>query len=115
MTQTTNKRRAEPASKPDELPPDLRRCELISSIYDNARRLGVSHEVAVMICAETQAEWAGQQAYIHKDAEDARRSASERNNKMRRDYQRGESVAFIARRYCLSWRQAYRIVAEPAV
>lgn len=79
------------------VPPHIARCELLTSIYETALRLGVSPEVAAMICAETHTEWAGEQAYFPRDDSDAVRQRTDRDQLIRRLAQRGESYTVIAR------------------
>lgn len=68
-----------PTGAPSETPPITRRCEIFGDVYDALIRLGVPAEVAGMVIAEVHPLWAGQQAYIPRDADDAERIRTERD------------------------------------
>lgn len=80
-----------------------------------ARALGVSTEVAGKIANEWQAgviaEWGGERAYVGKSNE-AQRAASRRRSAVLRDWQAGERVAALARKYGMNERSVRRIVAQ---
>lgn len=96
---------AAPAAQP--VPP----CELLESLHTIATGLGISDQVAGMIVSELHREWAGQQAYIPRNSDDRARHLSARNTAICRDYQRGESIAFLALRYKLTRRRIEQILA----
>jgi|GEM_PF-1701249 len=57
-----------------------------------------------------QAEWGGDRPYIRKAGEAARNERSLRDRAIVRDHQRGESHAFIARRYGISRSRVTQIL-----
>ena len=78
-----------------------------------ARALGVSTEVAGKIANEWQAgviaDWGGERAYVGKSTE-KQRAASRRHAAILRDWQAGERVAALARKYRISRSRVYSIV-----
>jgi len=56
----------------------------------------------VALDEDARANWGGDRPYIAKSGEVAKARMSERNAAIRRDHQRGERVALLARRYHLS-------------
>lgn len=74
---------------------------------------GVKAEVAARVGHQVTDEWGGDRPYIAKRAGLGR---SERNDAIRRDYSRGESITMISQRHELSRQHVYRIlgISEPA-
>lgn len=68
---------------------------------------GVKAEVAGTVGQQVTEEWGGDRPYIAKRVGLGR---SERNDAIRRDHRRGESIALICRRYDLSRQHVYRIL-----
>lgn len=60
--------------------------------------------------AAVRERWGGDRPFIAKRSGEGR---SERNRAIRADFQRGERVAFLMRRYHLSRMQIYRILDLP--
>ena len=77
------------------------------------KKLKVSNEVASMLFAEhyaqLQKEWGGDRAYIAKTCEDAKAEMTARDNAIIRDMNKGERVALISTRYCVSRKRVYQI------
>lgn len=64
-------------------------------------------EQAATIDAALRDRWGGDRPYISKRRGEGR---SDRNAAIRRDFQRGESVPFLMRRYSLCRRQILRVL-----
>ena len=85
-------------------------------IADIMRRVAVvvtgknANALLAQIEAEVRAEWGGDRPYIAKLGEDAVRERSTRNAAIVRDYQRGERVGLLARRYGISHARVSQIV-----
>lgn len=72
------------------------------------RRLpALTAELAGELGAELRDQWGGDRPYIARRAGEGR---SGRNEAIRRDYQRGERVPLLARRYSLTPQQIYKIL-----
>ena len=56
--------------------------------------------------------WGGEEPYICKIGEDVRVKLSERDERIRYDARRGESVSLLSRRYHLHPRRIRQIIAE---
>lgn len=72
---------------------------------------GVKAEVAGTVGQQVTEEWGGDRPYIAKRLGEGR---SERNEAIRRDFQRGESIPFLMRRYQLSRVTIWRILGLEA-
>jgi hypothetical protein len=64
-------------------------------------------EAAAAVDAALRERWGGDRPYIAKRHGEGR---SDRNAAIRRDFQRGESVALLSRRYSLSRMSIYRVL-----
>ena len=72
------------------------------------RRLpALTAELAGELGAELRDQWGGDRPYIARRAGEGR---SGRNESIRRDYQRGERLALLERRYNISQRHILRII-----
>lgn len=90
--------------------------DIIIDTLDTLLRIVQSNGGVLLANHRTEAErivraaWAGERPYIAKVGESAQREISERNRAIRRDWQRGNHLTFIARRYGISLRTAQAIV-----
>ena len=71
----------------------------------------MTDEQAARLASRACETWGGDRPYIAKRQGEGR---SDRNAAIRRDFQRGESVAFLSRRYGLSRMQIYRLLGMEA-
>ena len=85
----------------------------LSDLVAIAENLGISQPVAVMLAHELQREWGGDRPYIIPPGGKSRSESAAMANQIRRDIQRGESVALLARRYGISARRVQQIAAKP--
>lgn len=106
IQKTSKKQTSQPAfvgqSVVDESPDDF-----VAYLYRVMVRVGVKVEMAGQVAEQVTSEWGGDRAYIAKRVGAGR---SERNDAIRRDHRRGESIALICRRYQLSRQHVYRIL-----
>jgi Mor family transcriptional regulator len=68
---------------------------------------GLGADVCAKACAAIRERWGGDRPYIARRAGEGR---SGRNEAIRRDYQRGERLALLERRYAISQRHILRII-----
>jgi Mor family transcriptional regulator len=71
---------------------------------------GVDGDTIRRILSEVRRDWAGENAYIARHGEDPRVIISRRNLALLRDWQRGERVPYLARKYGISVHTVYRII-----
>lgn len=71
---------------------------------------GMSDELAQAIARQVRHEWAGDSSRICYIARREHELRSVRNGAIRRDYERGERVEYLSRRYQLSERRILQIV-----
>lgn len=75
--------------------------------------LGVSRETAGMVAAEWQAgveqDWGGERPYIGKSGT-AERAMSRRDAAIVREFEEGERVPYLARKYRISDRRVWAII-----
>lgn len=85
--------------------------DFVDDVLATVRALvpGLGAEVCAQASAAIRERWGGDRPYIARRAGEGR---SGRNEAIRRDYQRGERVALLSRRYCLTPMQIYRIVGK---
>lgn len=92
-------------------------CDLIADIRTriiaSLQGAGVSAEVAGMVATEVTAgvaqDWAGERPYISRQAT-IRDQIDARNRALLRDWQRGERIPLLMRRYQISRPHLYRIL-----
>jgi Mor family transcriptional regulator len=72
---------------------------------------GITPEQATAVDAALRDRWGGDRPYIAKRHGDGR---SDRNAAMRRDHQRGESIALLCRRYQVSRVTVWRVLGLEA-
>jgi Mor family transcriptional regulator len=84
-------------------------CGVMGDLYRITRALGVSDQVARMICSEVQREMWGW-SYIPKTTEDDRARLSRRDAEIVRDWRRGEHTKLLARRHSISERRIRQII-----
>ena len=70
-------------------------------------RVKMNDEQAAAIMADVRERWGGDSPYIARRLGEVR---SARNEAIRRDFQRGESATFLARRYNLSRQTIYNVL-----
>ena len=79
------------------------------------RTLGISQQVAGMVAAEWQAsvtrDWGGERPYIGKQAA-ATMEMSRRDAAICRDWQAGERMEALSRKYKISRQRIYLIVSQ---
>ncbi|MDH1900887.1 Mor transcription activator family protein [Comamonas aquatica] len=79
------------------------------------RALGISQQVAGMVAAEWQAsvtrDWGGERPYIGKQAA-AAVEMSRRDAAICRDWQAGERMGALSRKYQISRQRIYLIVSQ---
>lgn len=75
--------------------------------------LGVSEDAAGLVAAalvgELYRDWRGERPYIGPPAE-ARQALSARNQALLRDWQAGERIPLLARRYGISVKRVYAVL-----
>jgi Mor family transcriptional regulator len=71
---------------------------------------GVDGDTIRRILSEVRRDWAGENTYIARHGEDPRVIISRRNLALLRDWQRGERVPYLARKYGISVKTVYRII-----
>ena len=79
------------------------------------RASGISAQVAGMVAAEwsasVEADWGGDRPYIGKGAH-TKRTTSQRDAAIYREWEAGERVRAIARKYGISHTQVRRVIAQ---
>lgn len=80
-------------------------CDVLALVRQIAGN--VTAEQAAQVDAALRERWGGDRPYIAKRQGEGR---SDRNAAIRRDFQRGESVAFLVRRYALSRSTIWRVL-----
>jgi Mor family transcriptional regulator len=80
-------------------------CDVLALVADMVP--GLDAEAARQVDAALRERWGGDRPYIARRLGDGR---SDRNIAIRRDFQRGESIALLCRRYQLCSRQVLRIL-----
>lgn len=84
-------------------------------LIQSMRAMGISQQVAGMVAAEWLAnvtrDWGGERPYIGKQAT-ASVEMSRRDAAIRRDWQAGERVEAISRKYKISRQHTYRIIYQ---
>jgi Mor family transcriptional regulator len=80
-------------------------CDVLALVADMVP--GLDAESARQVDAALRERWGGDRPYIARRLGDGR---SDRNISIRRDYQRGESIALLMRRYQVSRATLYRIL-----
>lgn len=73
---------------------------------------GLSADALRRIETEVRRDWGGDRPYIARTGESARAAFSARNAAIARDWRHGESITLIARRYGISRKRVYQILAE---
>ena len=83
--------------------------DFVDDVLATVRELvpSLSAEVCAQACAAIRERWGGDRPYIARRAGEGR---SGRNDAIRRDYQRGERLALLERRYSISQRHILRII-----
>lgn len=79
-------------------------CDVLAIVRQLA---GIGEEQAAAVDAAVRERWGGDRPYIAKRQGEGR---SDRNAAIRRDFQRGESVALLVRRYNLSRSTIWRVL-----
>lgn len=80
-------------------------CDVLALVRQVAA--GLSDQQAAQIDAALRERWGGDRPYIAKRHGEGR---SDRNAAIRRDFQRGESIPFLMRRYQLSRVTIWRVL-----
>ncbi len=80
-------------------------CDVLALVQQIAG--GITAEQAAQVDAALRERWGGDRPYIAKRHGEGR---SDRNAAIRRDFQRGESVALLMRRYQLSRVTIWRVL-----
>lgn len=78
--------------------------DLIAVVRSRAK---LTDEQAAAIMADVRERWGGHSSYIARRPGEVR---DVRNAAIRRDFQRGESVTFLSRRYSLSRQTIYNVL-----
>lgn len=73
---------------------------------------GFSAALAAQIARDTRHEWAGDQARVFYVARREDELRSHRNERIMQDYQQGERLALLERRYGLSKRRILQIIKQ---
>jgi Mor family transcriptional regulator len=85
--------------------PDDFVCDVLALVLELAP--GITGEQAAQVDAALRERWGGDRPYIAKRQGEGR---SDRNAAIRRDYQRGESIALLCRRYQVSRVTVWRVL-----
>lgn len=85
--------------------PDDFVCDVLSLVLELAP--GITGAQAAQVDAALRERWGGDRPYIAKRQGEGR---SDRNAAIRRDYQRGESIALLCRRYQVSRVTVWRVL-----
>jgi len=93
------------AGLPEPDYPDDFVCDVVRIVADVVA--GLSEEQKRAVNEAVRERWGGDRPYIARRLGEGR---SERNAAIRRDHQRGESIALLCRRYDLCRRQVLRVL-----
>lgn len=112
---TTRKAKTQPAAplfqgQSYHAAPDDFVCDVLTLVAERVPAL--DGESARQIDAALRERWGGDRPYIARRLGDGR---SDRNIAIRRDYQRGESIALLCRRYQVSRVTVWRILGMEVV
>lgn len=91
----------------EQLPTIIQKCEILEVAYTAAREEGIAHGRAVKMCLKMHAVFRGSSAYIPALDPDVK---LRRNEKLLREWRRGEQVKFLARRYGITERRVRQII-----
>lgn len=72
------------------------------------------HDAAQRAESDIRTNWGGERVYIGKTSADALRAISNRDRAIARDWQRGDHIPVLARRYGLSARRVQQVVSVQA-
>lgn len=67
-------------------------------------------ERMLRVLEEVRRDWGGENCYIPKNGEPPRQTISRRNAALIRDWQRGERVLYLARKYGISVKRVYAVL-----
>jgi Mor family transcriptional regulator len=84
--------------------------DILTDIAERFVAAGACPQITGAVIDAIRKDWGGENAYVAKRDESPRQIISRRNSQLLRDWQRGERVPHLARKYAISVKRVYAVV-----
>ena len=85
--------------------------DILNDVCERLVRAGVPKDVVEPVIDEVREDYGGDKAWVAQYSERVRERLNARNMQLYRDWQRGERIEYLARKYNISKKRVYAIIS----
>lgn len=84
--------------------------DILHDVCERLVRAGVPKDVVEPVIDEVREDYGGDKVWVAQYSERVRERLNTRNTQLYRDWQRGERIEYLARKYNISKKRVYAII-----